>query len=277
MKKILFMTLFLVLSLSISNSNFVMAKENVILFSETIITEKDKLFELAVENDVSSKQTIVIADSQKSSTVDEEKLVITEYKYTQKYLVREDNNSTTTSYVTTTFHTINTKQKKYEDSTIENPTFEPLYDSTLSTIVIGIGGGGGNTYPTYDESHYISGWDGSIGVKAYSTVYWDNITIGDNSYIDIVYVDGGWTVYDMQLSIEPVYVYIAQKDLQYSQSLTYNNVQTVYEYGTPPSWNPISSYSDHVFGLKTHCKIIRGGSTWYLTLNNVNGNLSITV
>lgn len=48
---------------------------------------------------------------------------------------------------------------------------------------------------SYDGSQYKSKYDGSQSVKAYSTIYWDEVNYSGDpiTYIDLISVDGGWT------------------------------------------------------------------------------------
>jgi hypothetical protein len=279
LKKLAISSLILILSLTLFNTNIVEAESNLIIYEEEIVLNKDVLYDLAQEKGAIHKESSVNRSvelrDQNDKIINNQHIETQIYEYTQTYkTVKTRTGDIITSNVTTTFYTINTSKLYIADETLDKPDFTPLSDATMSSIIINIGGGG-NSDPDFDQNVYDSAWDGSIGVKAYSTVYWNNTTSMGVDAIDYLWAEGGWTIYDYQLDIEPISVLIAQSDtINLTREILYQNVQTSFYYSTPPSWPDIITTIDHLYGVKTECKIIRGGSSWYLTLNNVSGNLT---
>lgn len=161
--------------------------------------------------------------------------------------------------------------------------------TTYSTVTIfavdpGGGGGGGTTLPDYDAAQYRTEWDGSIGVKAVSTLYWTetyDYTM-NLSYIELVMVDGEWTIYDYQLSISSKEVEIKSAGNYYlfngyGYSL-YNYNDTIYYYPSSGSFqyyspthfdfHSVTTALSYGIGVNMKCTVNRGGSSWSLELFN---------
>lgn len=249
-KKIFIIALFLVFSLNIYGNDIISVNaedaKNITIYEE--ITGLDKLYELARENDgidlgYEKSETLIHKDGKE----DNDAFNVKNYKFRQKLKVEVlDDGITITTYSIVNF-------------------FEVIDDG---------GGGGGGTLPTeYDASNFRSSWDGSIGVKTYSTIYWTETNISGITYVDLVKVDGGWQLYDYHLSITDKSIIVGQTGFtldnffqQVSSNLNYSAY--TFTYYVPSSWSPVATSAYYAVGITTFCTIVRGTGSWELIMTN---------
>ncbi|WP_003541435.1 hypothetical protein [Desulfotomaculum nigrificans] len=131
--------------------------------------------------------------------------------------------------------------------------------------------------PYYDDSKYKSVSDGSGGVKAYGTFYWLTNYINGIEYVDMVYVDGGWTVGDSRLTVSDRKYWYGQSGFNLDRffvqntSPTYTTSSFTFARTVDSSWAPISLTTKYSIGLNSSCKITHtgNGSSWVLKMENV--------
>ncbi|MGQ3480597.1 hypothetical protein [Paenibacillus sp. TY11] len=131
---------------------------------------------------------------------------------------------------------------------------------------------------SYDESKYSSGYDSTVGNKAYATIYVDDwYDPRGVKYWDLQHVSGGWEL-DTGVSIPSGTITAGQAGATYggigfSQNKTWNVSGTTFSYDVPASWEPVTSiggggFLSTVVGVTTKVNYKRGTSTWSHTLTN---------
>lgn len=244
MKKSLIIFVFLLILMSFSSIR-VSAKTTVTLFEQNEIKDLNVLYKLAKSNEKGkeSKKAFTSIQIFKDGKEDLESFKTLKHQFTQKL----------------------------KSELLPNGEINTLYVTTSFFVVIDDGGGGGGTNPpSYTDSQYTSDWDGSIGVKAYSTIYYNVLNINSREYTEIVKVTGGWTVTDYLLSIESKTVKIGQSNIYTgTQVINYNNVGNTFTFYRPSYWQPVETNFDYQIGAITKCTIVRGPlSSWELVLSN---------
>lgn len=137
-----------------------------------------------------------------------------------------------------------------------------------------------------DASKSDSKWDSTIGVKAYSTVYYDNKTDPRGSkHWDMSKVKGGWKVTDNRYSLSGMKVTYGQNGWSYwkggvvtGQVSTKYPKGTTFSYTVPSSWKPVVangsfSVEGSAVGCTSYVKIKKSGSkSWSLSFTNNLGS-----
>lgn len=268
-----FLTVTLIMVFGITNG--VYASSSKIIFNEDPITDLNVLFELSKSN-TSERRVLVntsfLVKDKNNNLLTNKNINLETYEYTQKVkTILTSTGSEINTYCSTIFYDV----YWYQESISNENLYEDKFIVTPKSVDPGGAGGGGGSF-SYDESKTKVKWDGSYGVKAYSTVYWDVLEINGLPAIDIVNVSGGWIITDDTLDIDPIYVRMGQSDFLVSQSVQYNTVGTTFSYNAPSYWSPIYVNADHVFGVISYCKVYRGASYWYLQLNNNIDNFVVS-
>lgn len=113
-------------------------------------------------------------------------------------------------------------------------------------------------------------WDSSLGVKAYSTIYYSRTTKSGVGYAKVTKATGGWTVSDKSISLSNRVVKIGTSGWPSgTQSITKNPSSNSWSYTAPTSWKYISTESENSIGATSTVTLKRGTrSTWTLKLNN---------
>ncbi|MFZ7120991.1 MAG: hypothetical protein ACOWWH_08595 [Eubacteriaceae bacterium] len=114
-------------------------------------------------------------------------------------------------------------------------------------------------------------WDGSYGVKAYTTTYWTGTNTSPQEIL-IDRVTGGWTISDYQLSVSNKHVRIGNNGWTADGSIYRSNQimnrypsGMTFNYYTPSSWGPTTANSSYDgVGVNTYCTITRGSETYTL-------------
>ncbi|WP_374019087.1 hypothetical protein ABU162_04925 [Paenibacillus thiaminolyticus] len=124
-----------------------------------------------------------------------------------------------------------------------------------------------------DGNQYKSDNDASLGVKAYSTVYWDYVTINNQSYIKHAGASGGWQINDSQLRVTNQLVKLGATGEGENGKLTtqikeYHPSSFTFSYSPPSNWRPIKKDVFESIGVNTSCTISDYSESWSLTLNN---------
>lgn len=118
-------------------------------------------------------------------------------------------------------------------------------------------------------------WDKTVGVKAYSTITWNNVYDSSQvKHFDLTKVTGGWS-YDGSgnyiLSNRSAIVgqvgpgSFGSTAGQSKQVATSSNT---YSYTVPSAWNPVVATKYTSCGVSTNLKITRGSSSWTLPFIN---------
>ncbi|MCF7926437.1 MAG: hypothetical protein K9L74_02505 [Candidatus Izimaplasma sp.] len=183
----------------------------------------------------------------------------------------------------------NAKAFQYTQRIKSETDSEGITTTTYSTISVfmvdpGGGGGGGSSLPDYDSAQYRSDWDGSIGVKAVSTIYWTETNSANwyEDYIELVMVDGEWTVYDPQLWISSKNVevramgnyYINSYLIHYNKTVDFYPTSGSFQYYSPTHFDfygALTSLS-YGFGVNMKCTVNRGGFSWSFEFFNSYSN-----
>jgi hypothetical protein len=123
----------------------------------------------------------------------------------------------------------------------------------------------------YDSNQFGEGWDDSVGVHGYSTIYWDRY---NTVYFDIRLVNGGWEIQDGQLGIKNKKVVYGANG--YDQNGGYQNTQSkteypstfTYTYTAPSAWVPINSKAQRTFGMTGSCTVFDATTSWSFSFRN---------
>lgn len=197
--------------------------KNVILYEE--ITDFEELYQISQNNDQTKENIqnteVIISNNNK---VDKDSYKVKSYKVKQKL-----------------------KMEVYDDSTTVT-----TYSATAIFELIGDGG----SVINYDKSIYKSGFDGSLGVRAYSTIYYTETVIDSITYVDLVKVVGGWQVYDYQLYVTNHKINIGQSGyLEYGgfvqQFVSMSDISDPFTYLAPSTWQRVSSVVYYAVGITT--------------------------
>ncbi|TFJ92039.1 hypothetical protein [Lentibacillus salicampi] len=124
---------------------------------------------------------------------------------------------------------------------------------------------------------YGEDFDSSYGVRAYSTLYYDEVTDSNGKvHYDLTRVSGGWDVNDPTFNLSNQSVnYGAEGWSSYANGYVRDQNSTrylsgfSYTYYTPSSWYPITfDTSWYIFGMNSYTDISKSGDTWELHLQN---------
>lgn len=120
-----------------------------------------------------------------------------------------------------------------------------------------------------------AGWDRTIGVKAYSTIYWNYYYNPQGvKYFKLEHADGGWQIYDNRLSLTNKTVLFGMSGSPMSgsswgQSKYYYPTSTTYSYSAPSSFIPIRYMPAASIGDTMSCTVNSGGgSSWNFSFVN---------
>ncbi|MGC7869997.1 hypothetical protein ACPUYX_00545 [Desulfosporosinus sp. SYSU MS00001] len=218
-------------------------------FQKPLITDVNVLFDRAEKGVTDLKDQNIVSRASIVSKETGKKLDAKIYSTTQLNKVTEEaNGEVVNTYATTTF-------------AVATP------NDTLGT----------STTQSYDGSNYNSKWDGSISVRAYSTVYWTYSSYGGLTFCNMAgqSLTGGWAVSDSTVSVSNRYFTVGQSGPgytwfqdnesgnQYPSSLTYS-------YYVPSTWTPVQYVNGGLssVGMHSYATLVRGGSSWNLTFDN---------
>jgi hypothetical protein len=115
------------------------------------------------------------------------------------------------------------------------------------------------------------GWDESIGVKAYSTIYVSVYTKNNYTYAKLSNGSGGWIVNDGSLTISNRKVILGTSGVPVgTQKITHTPSSNSWSYTAPSSWESVITSSTYAVGITTDVTIQRrsGTNTWILRLVN---------
>lgn len=256
MKKISSIVLYILLlvflqSLSLLNVNA--SSNNIIFQNDNILSEKEitqiALMDKTLLKDISEVNNITV---KKDGNIVEKAIKAGLFEYSQVLKVTQQaNDEIITLYSSTIFF------------------FASIVDDESSLM-----------FQDYDSSKHDTGWDGSIGVRASSTIYWTRTydSYRNLYYVNLVMTDGEWEIFDYQLSITSKKVVVKQGGFYYDGSILkfYNDDVTLYplsgsfEYYSPVHFEWIPVFTDLSFGMGTFmsCDVVRGGSIWNFEFNN---------
>ncbi len=245
--------LFGILSLALLMTTQVYANEGnapYSIISKQEITDKDALFKRAVLGitDFTEKTIVPKAQATNENTGKVRKLKT----YSTTQLLKEarySDGSLTKTYATTSFTVIKSKDL----TTVNKFTIQS------------------------DGSKSDSKWDQTLGVRAYSTIYWNYTTYpGDSwTYVGLVEVSGGWTIYDNTEGVNNTSVLYGQAGIGHygyvQVSMTHYPLYLDYDYFAPGSWEPVYNYSSSTIGSTSRAKVFEltnPSSTWDLIFQN---------
>lgn len=215
----------------------VVAKSNKVTYFETEITDVEQLLELALSSEDNDKAIDSNIKIFKDGKEDIKSFKVKKASYTQKL------------------------KKTISDSRLE----ETMYATTQFTLIDDPGGGGLSDYDHVDTKYQ---WDGSFGVRAWATIYYNVVQYGSVDHYSIMKITGGWIVYDMLLQDEDFYITYGQSGFYGAYPITQVksfSVTNDFLVMPPSNWLPVSSVVNHTVGINTYATISRGtGSTWEL-------------
>jgi hypothetical protein len=124
-----------------------------------------------------------------------------------------------------------------------------------------------------DGSQYGEQYDESVGVKAYSTIYWNYTTVNNITYTKLVSATGGWTIEDSQLYVTGKRVRLGATGMSPNRTYTeqYQDFYpsgTTFSYNANTSWYPIQNDGFDKVGASSFCTVNDISSSWQLTLIN---------
>ncbi|MDI6879899.1 MAG: hypothetical protein QMC95_13450 [Desulfitobacteriaceae bacterium] len=164
------------------------------------------------------------------------------------------------------------KEVKYSDGksikTYATTSFTVIKPKDLSTSKFSI---------QSDGSKSDSLWDQTLGVQAYSTIYWNYTKYAGDSltYVGLVEVSGGWTIYDSTEGVNNTSVLYGQAGIGHygyvQVSMTHYPLYLDYDYFSPSSWDPVYNYSSSTIGSTSHAKVFEltnPSSMWDLVFTN---------
>lgn len=138
---------------------------------------------------------------------------------------------------------------------------------SFSTVAIASISGDGSQYGTKD--------DDSLGVKAYSTIYWDYVYNGSGArYMKNKGVDGGWKISDSQLRVTNPIVRIGVTGIGLDNSNVQKSIdcipsQLTYSFPAPSNWQAVKTAVSHKVGATIFATIKdTSNQTWSLVLHN---------
>ncbi|MDE8563289.1 hypothetical protein PNH38_05235 [Anoxybacillus rupiensis] len=172
--------------------------------------------------------------------------------------------------------------REYEDGSVEKDyaitTFAIANEPTNTLSTVSDEGGSQNRYK----------WDSTLGVKAYSTVYYSIVSDPRGSkHWDITSVSGGWQIEDNTYILSGMKVVIGQNGWSYwggivtAQSVTKYPSSRTYSYTAPSSWVPVVASGSFTptgsgVGMNSTVTIKRDSahntSSWTLSLTNNLGS-----
>lgn len=119
-------------------------------------------------------------------------------------------------------------------------------------------------------SKYEESWDDSIGVKAYSTIYFTKTTSGGIEYGKLTSISGGWSRSDTTISLSGRKVTFGQSGWPAgSQTKTVYPTGNTWNYTAPSTWDAVSLDADYTLGATSTVTLTRGTrSSWTLKLSN---------
>ncbi|WP_174616259.1 hypothetical protein [Virgibacillus ihumii] len=134
---------------------------------------------------------------------------------------------------------------------------------------------------SYDASEYESSLDDTLGITAYSTVYYNHVSDSRGSqHEDIVSVSGGWNISDNRVSLSDMSVTIGQNGWSSFSGGTISGQKVnhypnglTWSYNAPSSWDPVvvnggGQYTSGVVGVTSYTKYHRGSTTWDQSFTN---------
>ncbi len=254
MKKIFvfIFAIFLAFSLQFVNFSVLATSSSTILYQNNDVKDEKEILKMGLQKKIPVKDTTidhcVLVKKDGKIVSDYQKIKVFEYTQVLKKVKTSDNIIVTT-YITSLIY--------FDD---------------------GEGGGVGVTPPEYDGSQYASDWDGSIGVQASSTIYWNETYDSTRNlhYIDLVKASGGWLIDDIQLSITSQEVELDQSGWYYNgnvftvfnESITHTTIYGSYVYYAPSDWVPVISEYTHGIRAIMRCTIVRGTGSWEFQFTN---------
>jgi len=146
-----------------------------VVYEKPLITDMDVLYEKATNGISDIKEGKIVHNAKLTNKEKGQDKEIKTYSTTQLQKTTKDSNGNSVdTYVTTTFAVVNTSDLE-----------ENVSNSSSGTMTI----------QSYDGNKGDSKWDKTGGVKAYSTVYWNNSTYGSLSFVNMAgqTLTGGWT------------------------------------------------------------------------------------
>jgi len=172
--------------------------------------------------------------------------------------------------------------REYESGIVEEDyavTTFVIVDEPTTTVSAASSEGG---------SQYRYKWDSTLGVKAYSTVYYRIVSDPRGSrHWDITSVSGGWQVEESTYILSGMKVVVGQNGWSYwggtvsGQTITKYPSSRTYSYTVPDSWVPVvasGSFSPTGSGVGTHSTVTikrdspYNTSSWTLSLTNNLGS-----
>ncbi len=135
-----------------------------------------------------------------------------------------------------------------------------------------------------DPSYNNTNWDSTGAVEAYGTIYWDNVTSDGYSETLLSKVTGGWNNNDNLITLQNPTVNFGEEGVSLTSSGgTYNTSNQFidglhpfswpFTYYAPSSWHAIETPpSFRIFGQHTSVTLVRGSSSWSLTLADEYNN-----
>lgn len=241
-RKALFLSLVVLLSMSLVKPAGASEIKSKLVYENEEISDLNVLYNRAIMNESEDKKFkgkgirgLEVA----SNTKGNEKIKVKELETIQLLSVKEEGNSTVEEYAKTTFI---------------------VEENTNNNLIIMSTQSGNKTEST---------WDSSLGVRAYSTIYYSRTVIGGISRAKLTSVSGGWAISDSQISLSNRKLVMGTSGWPAGhQSVTHNLSSNSWVYNAPSSWDYVSTEAGNSIGATTTVTLKRGTSTWTLTHNN---------
>lgn len=205
------------------------------IFNANEITDLDKLYNIARSNSFSKNTLINPAKIIETNAANKTKQIVPTYTATQLL-----------------------KIEKTEDGMVRK-SFATTYFADVKS--------------SYLEDQYREQWDGSLSVRAYSTVYYSIISNQGINYYKLSKVTGGWYKADNTVSLSNRQVTISNQGFilggGISNTILYKYpTSNSFSYLCPSSWPPVAAYTNYFPGCITSVTLTRGGGSWVLQLPN---------
>ncbi len=135
-----------------------------------------------------------------------------------------------------------------------------------------------------DPSYNNTNWDSTGAVEAYGTIYWDNVISQGRNETLLSKVTGGWNNNDNLITLQNPTVNFGEEGVSLrSSGGTYNTSNQYidglrpfswpFTYYAPSSWHAIETPPVfRIFGQYTSVTLVRGSSSWSLTLTDEYNN-----
>ena len=155
-------------------------------------------------------------------------------------------------------NTFSTTEKIVRPGSVNAPEYETTYFVAVS--------------PAGDPSLYDYNWDSTLSIKAYGTIYWNDVVVAGHQETKLTEVTGGWAFADRHVRIISRTVNYGASGFSYGHlwvtqaSDNHHPGCCSFTYYAPSSWVPISFADKRAFGENTQATLTVGGGTWGLTL-----------